>query len=99
VRRTAFAGFIAQSADYGQVLTERLERLCDKRKLEIPADLFGLPFILKRAMGKVDEAQAWERLGCSLGQCRTCGDHGIQQGQRDRSAGAFQQSASRQMFS
>ena len=99
VRRAAFPGFVAQAADDGEVLAIGLERLGDKRKLEIPADLLGLPLVLKRAMGKVDEAQPRGRLGGGLRHCRAGGDHGIQQGQGDRRAGAFKQGASRQMFS
>jgi hypothetical protein len=90
----ALPALISQTADQSQVLTQRLEGFQDKRKLEITADLLGLPFILQGAMRKVDEAQS--RLGScgGLGECRIGGDHGVQQGQADRSAGAFQQGAS-----
>src|SRR5262249_26000338 len=95
----ALAALVAQTADHGQVLAERLEGLQDKRKLEITAGLLGLPFVLKGPMRKVNEAQPRLRNRRGLSQCRGCPDHGLQQGQGDRGAGAFQHGASRQMFS
>ena len=79
MRGTAFAAFVTETADHGQVLTQRLEGLQDKWKVEITADLLRLPFILEGAMRKVDEAQPGRGSGGGLGQRRTCRNHRIQQ--------------------
>ena len=99
VRRAAFPRLVAQAADHGHVFAQRFEWLQEIRKFEITADLFGLPFVLEGAVRKVNEAQARLRNGGSLRQRRTRRDHGIQQRQGDRRAGAFEQGASRQVFS
>src|SRR5262245_52504305 len=94
----ALATFVAQTAHDGDVVAVRLEGLDDVRELEIAADLLRLPFVLKRAMRKVDEAQSQASCCSRLGHCRTCRNHRIQQGQGDRGAGAFQQRAAGQVF-
>ena len=93
VRAGAFPALVAQTADDGHVLAQRFQRLEDERKLEIAAGPRRRPFVLERAMGEVDEAQARAGCGGGLRQRRSCRDHGIQQRQRDGRAGAFEDGA------
>ena len=58
MRAGALPALVAQTADDGDVLAQRFQRLEDERELEIAAGLVRLPFVLERAVRKVDEAQA-----------------------------------------
>jgi hypothetical protein len=98
VRAGALSTLVAQTADHGDVLAQRFQRLEDERKLEIAAGLRRRPVFLERAMGEVHEAQARARSRDGLRQRRASRDHGVEQRERDRRAGALEHGAPRQVL-
>ena len=86
----ALAGLVVEAADDGQLLLERLERLEDRRQLEVRALGRRRPLLHDRAVREVDEAHARLRRRGGLRQRGARRNHRVQQRQADRDARAAQ---------
>ena len=82
-----------QVAEQVQAVTERLERLEDGLELEAGARRVRHPVLRRRAVGKVDGAEALRRRGRRLGQRGERRDHRFEQRQRHRGADSAQERA------
>jgi len=94
MRLGRFRGLIAQAGDDRDMLTERRERLQDRRHGEVRAGFLRRPAIHDRAMRESHEGEAFRRLaGGGVGPGRGGGNHGVQERQCDGGPDSLQDRA------
>jgi hypothetical protein len=102
--RAILLAAIAQARDHGNAIAERLEGFQHLRDLEVAALAFRRPRVdvrpltRERAVREIEEPHALARLRGALREGNACGNHGIEQRQRDRCGTATQHRASRNVL-